>query len=182
MAGNKEIFQKAMNQGHSAAWDQDWEKAASCYKLALKEIPNHPQALSSLGLALFEMQNYPGSLDCYLKASQISPDDAIPQEKIARIYERMGKPNEAVSSSMQAAELHLKARSVDKAIDNWQRILTYQPDNLTVRFRLAAVYEKMGRQDDATAEYIATASILQRSGEVGRAVKALEIGAKGNAR
>src|SRR5512146_2379301 len=109
MAGNKEAFQKAMNQGHSAAWDQEWEKAAECYNAALEEFPNHPQALSSLGLALFELQDFPAALQCYQQAASLLPEDPVPQEKIARIYERMGRLNEAISASLQAAEMQLKA-------------------------------------------------------------------------
>ncbi len=174
MAGNKEAFQKAMNQGHSAAWDQEWEKAADFYSAALEEFPDHAQALSSLGLALFEMQDYPSALQCYKRAASLSPDDPVGQEKIARIYERMGKLNDAISTSLQAAELHLKARAVDKAIDNWVRVLSLTPENIAVRSKLAAVYEKLGRKDDAATEYIATASIFQHSGDLTRALKVIE--------
>lgn len=174
MAGNKEAFQKAMNQGHSAAWDQEWEKASEFYGAALEEFPDHAQALSSLGLALFELQDYPSALQCYKRAATISPDDPVGQEKIARIYERMGKLNDAIGASLLAAELHLKARSVDKAIDNWVRVLSLTPENITVRSKLAAVYEKLGRKDEAATEYIAAASIFQHSGDLTRALKLIE--------
>ncbi len=163
-----------MNQGHSAAWDQEWEQAADCYNTALEEFPNHPQALSSLGLALFELQDFPAALQCYQRAASIAPEDPVPQEKIARIYERMGKLNDAISASLQAAEMHLKARSADKAIDNWIRVLSIQPENVNVRTRLAAVYERIGRKDDAVTEYISSASIYQRSGDIPRATKLVE--------
>lgn len=178
MAGNKEAFQKAMNQGHSAAWDQDWEKAEKYYSAALDEQPENPQALSSLGLALFELQDFPASLQCYQKAAAVSPEDPIPHEKIARIYERMGRLNDAVTTSLHAAEMHLKARSADKAIDNWIRVLSLQPENTAVRTRLAAVYERMGRKDMACNEYIALASIYQRKGDLTRAFKLVEYAAK----
>jgi tetratricopeptide (TPR) repeat protein len=174
MAGTKDAFQKAMNQGHSAAWDQDWEQAEKFYNTALELQPDNAQALSSLGLALFELQDFPASLQCYQKAAAQSPEDPIPQEKIARIYERMGRLNDAVSSSQHAAELHLKARSADKAIDNWTRVLSLQPENTTVRTRLAAVYERMGRKDMACNEYIALASLYQRKGDLTRAYKLVE--------
>ena len=174
MAGNKEAFQKSMNQGHSAAWDQDWQQAANCYNHALEQFPDHPMALSSLGLAFFEMQDYETSLKCYLKATRIAPDDPVPHEKIARIYERMGRLDEAVKASLQAAEMHLKARSSDKAIDNWTRVLSIQPENINVRSRLAAVYERLGRKEEAVAEYIAAASIFQHAGDLTRAIKTAE--------
>jgi hypothetical protein len=30
-----------MNQGHSAAWDQEWDEAASLYRSAVNEFPNN---------------------------------------------------------------------------------------------------------------------------------------------
>lgn len=174
MAGNKEAFQKAMNLGHSAAWDQEWRQAANYYSTALDEFPDHALALSSLGLALYEMQDYETALNCYQKAALISPEDPVPHEKIARIHERMGRLDDAVRASMQAAEMHLKARSADKAIDNWNRVLNLQPENLNVRTRLANVYERLGRKEEAINEYISTASILQHNGDLTRALKVTE--------
>jgi len=174
MAGNKDAFQKAMNQGHSAAWDQDWEKAAGFYTTALEEFPNNAQALSSLGLALFEMQDFVAALGFYQKAAALAPQDPVPQEKIARLYERMGRLNDAITASLQAAEMHLKVRSADKAIDNWTRVLSLQPENLPVRMKLAAVYEKLGKREQAVAQYISVASLHQRAGDLTRAQKMIE--------
>ena len=163
-----------MNQGHSAAWDQDWDKAADYYSAALEQFPNNAQALTSLGLALFELKDYPSSLQYYQQAAKLSPEDPIPHEKIARIYERLGQLNEAVAASLKAAEMHLKARSVDKAIDNWNHVVSLQPENISVRSRLAAVYEKIGRREEAVAEYISVASIFQRNGDLTNAIKVVE--------
>ena len=51
MSGDQQVFQNAMNQGHSAAWDQDWEKASSYYHIAIDEFPDKYIALTSLALA-----------------------------------------------------------------------------------------------------------------------------------
>lgn len=174
MSGNKEAYQKAMNQGHSHAWDQEWELAAECYRAALAEYPNQPQALTSLGLALFELKDYPAALQYYQKAAAIAQDDPVPQEKIARIYEHMGRLNDAINASLMAAEMHLKARAVEKAIDNWLRVLNLQPNNIALRTKLAAVYERLGRKDEAVQEYISVASLYQRGGDLTRATKVVE--------
>lgn len=174
MAGSKEVFHQMMNQGHSAAWDQDWDEAAGYYRAALAEFPNDPQALTSLGLALFEMKNYPAAKECYQLAAAITPNDPIPQEKIARICERTGQLSDSVHASLHAADLHLQARAVEKAIDNWLRVLSLQPDHLSVRTKLAAVYERLGRKEDAVGELIAVASLMQHAGQPGQAVKIME--------
>lgn len=78
MSGNQELFQKLMNNGHSAVWDQDWQRAAEYYRHAVEEIPNHPLALSSLGLALMELNDLAGALECYQRAARAAPSDRSP--------------------------------------------------------------------------------------------------------
>src|SRR5512142_275981 len=115
MPGNQETFQKCMNLGHTAAWDQQWDRASTYYRQALEEMPDHPVALASLGLALFEMQDFDAALQVYKRAATVSPSDPVPFEKVARIYEQKGKINEALQAYRQAADLHLRARDIDKA-------------------------------------------------------------------
>ena len=167
-----------MNQGHSAAWDQDWEKAAGFYQQAVAEFPDHPLALSSLGLAFFEQQDYERSLECYQRAAHVAPADPVPQEKVARIYERMGRLKEATEASLQAAELHLRARDAERALDNWKHVLSLYPEHLSTRQRMAAVYERLGRVEESVHEYVAVASILQHNGDLTRAMKSVEYAAR----
>jgi len=174
MNGRQELFQKAMNQGHSAAWDQQWDRAASFYRQALEEKPNHPQALINLGLALFQLQEFDESLQCYKRAAQISPEDPIPLENIAILYERMGELDLSSRASLQAAELYIKNRDITKALENWQRVLRDDPENLQAHSRLALVYERTGKNQQAVSSYLAVASLLQRRGETGKAQQVLQ--------
>src|SRR3989304_10595762 len=73
MPGREDIFQKSMNEGHSAAWDQEWGKAAAAYRKALQEMPDNPKALNSLGLALFQQGDYDEALLIYKRVAQVSP-------------------------------------------------------------------------------------------------------------
>jgi tetratricopeptide (TPR) repeat protein len=169
-----DIFQQAMNQGHSAAWDQLWDRAAGFYRQALDEFPDNPQALTSLGLALIELQDYDQALRCYQKAEKGLPDDPLPLEKIAQLCERMGKLDVAAQASLRAAELYLKNHDVNKAIENWERVTRLDPENLMAHSRLAMVYERLGEKSKAVAEYMVIASIFQSSGSLERARQAVE--------
>jgi tetratricopeptide (TPR) repeat protein len=171
MAGRQDIFQQAMNQGHSAAWDQQWEKAAGFYRQALEEFPNHPQALTSLGLALIELQNFEQALQCYFQAGKALPDDPVPMEKIAQLYERLGSLDQASQAALRAAELHLKHREVNKAIENWERVTRLNPENLQAHSRLALVFERINEKEKAVSEYLAVASLLQEAGDLGKAAQ-----------
>jgi tetratricopeptide (TPR) repeat protein len=164
MPGREDVYQKAMNDGHSAAWDQDWDKAAVAYRRALQEFPDQPKALNSLGLALYQLNNIEESLQIYTNVAKLSPDDPVPMEKVAQLSERTGDLKTAIDAALRAADLFLQQRDTEKAIENWVRVTSLHPENPIAHSRLAQVHEKLGHTQQAVVEFLALASILQRAG------------------
>lgn len=173
MTGREDVYQQAMNQGHSAAWDQLWERAAGFYRQALEEMPDSPLALTSLGLALFELQEYEEALRSYQKAAKLSPSDPLPIEKIAQIYERLGNIEPAQAAALRSAELYLRNREVNKALENWVRVTRLNPKNMQAHSRLALVYERLGRKLESVTEYLAIASLYQHAKDHEKALRAV---------
>jgi tetratricopeptide (TPR) repeat protein len=173
MAGNEGLFQKAMNQGHSAAWDGQWDQASFFYRQALEQYPDNPVALTNLGLALLELQQFEEALNCYRRAAVITPEDPLPVEKVAQISERLGNLMDATRNGLLAADLYIKTREVDKAIENWVRVTRFNPDHLTAHSRLAMIYERLGRKADAVSEYLAVAALVQSAGDSVKASQAV---------
>lgn len=173
MTGNQELFQKTMNLGHSAAWDRQWDQATSFYRSALEEFPDNPKALTSLGLALCEQQQYEEALISYRRAAVVNSGDPLPVEKVSLICEELGKHNDATRAALQAADLYIKNREVDKALENWVRVTRFNPEHLTAHSRLAMTYERLGRKADAVTEYLAVASLVQRAGDPIKAAQAV---------
>ncbi len=178
MADQKDTFQQAMNNGHSAAWDQNWERAAAYYRAALAESPENPQALTSLGLALVELQQFEEALYCYQKAAKALPDDPLPMEKIAQLCERMGNLELAAQAALRAAELYFQKKDALKAIENWERVTRLDPENVQAHSRLALVFDRMGEKSRAVNEYLASAAALQASGNAEKARQAIEMALK----
>lgn len=175
---NQEVFLQSMRHGHSAAWDQHWDQAARYYRLALGEVPEDYLALNSLGLALMEQAQYDEALQVYRKAAKRSPEDPAPQENMAKIYEAQGRLEEAVLLSFQAADLYLKARNADRAVQNLQRVSVYRPQNMRAHTQLAVIYERIGRLPSAVKEYLSAASITQHNGDAQTARQMVEYALK----
>ena len=160
MPGREDIFQKAMNEGHSAAWDREWDKACAAYRYALEEFPDHPKALSSLGLALYQLGKVEEALPIYMSVARISPDDPVPMEKVALLSERLGDLKTAIDAALRAGDLFLKQRDTEKALENWVRITTINPEHAIAHSRLAQVHERLGHIQQAVVEYLAVALSL----------------------
>ncbi len=173
MTGRNEAFLQAMNKGHSAAWDQDWERAADFYRQALEEDPDNPQAFINLGLALFELQEYEESLRCYLKVIKATPEDPVPIEKVAQLYQRLGNLDRAQQVGLHAAELYLKKKEVNKSIENWTRVLRINPENIQAHARLAVISEHLGDKQRAVYEYLMLASLYQHADDLEKATRAV---------
>jgi Flp pilus assembly protein TadD len=144
MPAREDIFQKAMNEGHSAAWDQEWGKAVTAYRHALQEMPDNPKALNSLGLALYSLGNVEEAFQIYMRVAKITPDDPVPMEKVAQLSERLGDLKTAMDAAIRAGDLFLKQRDTEKAVENWVRVTNINPENAIAHSRLAQVHEKLG--------------------------------------
>ncbi len=173
MSGDQHAFQYAMNQGHSSAWDQDWNKASTFYRMALAEFPENYNALTSLALALFELNKYTEALDYYQRAALVSPNDPMPMQRAAEILERMGDQDRAIKAYMDVADLYARNKEVEKAILSWTHVLAVNPGYMAAHTRLAVVYERMGNTTQAMVEYISIASLLQGQGNTPKAIQTM---------
>src|SRR3990170_2937453 len=173
MTGRQDLFDESMQLGHSAAWDLKWDRAIGYYRKALAEFPEEPRALTSLGLALLETNQLPDALAVYRQAAKITPDDPVPIERCAEIFERLGQVKEAIEHREAAGELYVRRKDAEKALECWSHVGRLAPENLATRSRLALTHERMGRRREAVHEYLAVASILQRSGKPETGIEAV---------
>ncbi|MCC7361747.1 MAG: tetratricopeptide repeat protein [Anaerolineales bacterium] len=169
----RDAFDQAMRLGHSAAWDQLWDSAIHHYRAALKEFPDEPTALSSLGYALLQADRLEEALGQYQRAAALSPGDPVAPEKCGEIFERQGRLNDAAQTYLAVAEIHLKRRDVKKATENWTRVVRLTPDNLAAHSRLALAFERTSQPKLAAREYIEVGRIFQRARDTEKATAAV---------
>jgi tetratricopeptide (TPR) repeat protein len=174
MTDQMQELQNLISKGNSAAWDQKWNDAATYYQQALEIDPENFKALTNIGLAYFEMHEYHEALKSYSKAIELNTEDPAPYEKMFLIYEALAQPNEAVKSALHAAESHLKNEDIQKAIENWKRVVGIDLHNIKAHARLGMVYERLGKKKLAVSEYINTAGLLQLSGNTEKASESID--------
>ena len=174
MDDQEKTYQEAMSLGHSAAWDQKWEEAVNYYRRAVQVVPGRVQGINNLGLAYFQLNKFTEAEACYKQAAKLSKDDPLPVERLAQIYERTGRIKLAADFSMASADLYLKIKDADKAIENWARVTRMIPEHLKAHSRLAIVHERLGHTKQAVREYISVAALLQDVGQVSEAIQTVE--------
>lgn len=174
MSSDQSSIQTKLNEGHAALWEHDWDSAVQAYNKALAAAPDNDSALAGKGLALFHQKRYTDSLRIFQELTRKNPNDPMPMERIARIYEREGLLTEAAHSFYQAGELQLKNRDVDRALSDYRTVLRFDPENQNVRARLGMVFSKLGKKQEAVAEFIDLAAIVQQSGDPSKAMQILE--------
>lgn len=167
-------FQQAMKEAAAAAWEQDWSRAVDAYTAAVRTNPADVQALAGLALALMETGHNPEALQVYERVSKLAPNDPLPHEKVAQLYERMGRRQDAAQKYLAVGELYFARRDMDRAVPNWSQAASLNMDLAQAHSRLATYLESNDKtHDQAVYAYLNLARNLQQIGQATRAEQAL---------
>src|SRR5579859_7290750 len=94
--------------------------------------------------------------------------------KLAELYTQQGLFNDARAQYLQVAEEFLKSNELDNAVRIFQKILEMDPENTTMRIRLAEVYVRLGKKDDAWQIFSTAAETLRAKGSLSGAEEVLQ--------
>ncbi len=94
--------------------------------------------------------------------------------KLAELYSQQGLFNDARAQYLQVAEEFLKAGELENAVRIFQKILEMDPENSTMRVRLAEVYIRLGKKNEAWQIFSSAAESLRAKGSLGGAEEILQ--------
>ena len=167
----EQSFQAAMDAGHTAAWNLDWDQAARAYARAVTLKPKDYWALVNLGLALFSLGQLRAAAEVYRRAAEVAPHEPAPWEKLAQILERLGNEKAAVETAMAAADRYARSEQLDKAIAMWEHAARLAPSYLEPHYYAALAYQKLGRTYEAVPHFLYAIALLQRVGRQSEAMR-----------
>src|ERR1022692_276341 len=109
----------------------------------------------------------------YKKISKLKPSlESV--LKLAELYTQQGLFNDARAQYLQVAEEFLKAGELENAVRIFQKILEMDPENTNMRVRLAEVYVRLGKKNDAWQIFSAAAETLRSKGSLPAAEEVLQ--------
>src|SRR5499427_349134 len=94
--------------------------------------------------------------------------------KLAELYTQQGLFNDARAQYLQVAEEFLKAGELDNAVRIFQKILEMDPENSQMRVKLAEVYVRLGKKQDAWQIFSAAAESMRSKGSLSAAEEVLQ--------
>jgi tetratricopeptide (TPR) repeat protein len=170
LAGDRKVYEKAVQAGLNFAWEGQWQKAIVAYQQALAEMPDDPVVHNHLGLAYIELKELELALDAYGQAHRLAPGDPAPLIRSIEIHERLGQLQSAADACYSVAQIHRRQRAWTQAIQFLQRATQLYPDHFPSRVAMAEIYTELDQPQRASKEQVGLARVLQRQGEIEKAL------------
>jgi tetratricopeptide (TPR) repeat protein len=135
------------------------EKATECFKTV-------GDAYASQGFTV-------KAIAMYKKISKLKPSlESL--LKLAELYTQQGLFNDARAQYLQVADEFLKAGELENAVRIFQKILEMDPENSSMRVRLAEVYIRLGKKTEAWQIFTAAAESMRAKGSLQAAEEVLQ--------
>jgi tetratricopeptide (TPR) repeat protein len=163
--------------------------AISEYQKLIREDPTDLPLVNTLGDLYVRIGNIPEAIKCftrlaesydnggfvvraiamYKKVSKIDPGQVQALHRLADLYLRQGLISDSRTHYLQVAEGLLKKNENENAASIFRKIVEVDPENPLVETRLAEVYLKLGKKNDAVQAFHAAAQKYRKKGSLDEA-------------
>ena len=135
------------------------DKAAECFKSVGDAYAS--QGFTVKAIAMYKkLSKLKASMECVLR--------------LAELYTQQGLFNDARAQYLLVAEDFLKSGQLDQAVRIFQKTLEMDPDNVPMRTKLAEVYLRLGKKEEAWKILTAAAESLRAKGQLAAADEILQ--------
>ncbi len=186
--------QKVLASAEKAVQQGKLQNAISEYEKVIKEDPKDLTVLNTVGdlyarLGQNDKATYyfrrvgdiyategftVKAIAVYKKVAKLTPDSSECLSKLAELYTQQGLYNDARQQYVQVAEHSMKSGDLDQAARIFQKILELDPENTAMQSRLADLFTKLGRKDEARNIFLTAAQALHQKGALDAADEALK--------
>jgi pilus assembly protein FimV len=185
--------QKALSAAEKFVQQGKLQNAISEYEKVLKADPKDLTVMNTVGDLYSRLGEQDKAADCFKSvgdayASQGFTVKAIAMYKklsklkasmecvlrLAELYTQQGLFNDARAQYLQVAEDFLKSGQLDQAVRIFQKTLEMDPDNVPMRTKLAEVYVRLGKKEEAWKILTAAAETLRGKGQLAAADEILQ--------
>jgi Flp pilus assembly protein TadD len=144
------------------------DRAKDSYDRAIKNNPEDAQTLNNLGFSLYQNGNYRAAVDKLKRAARLAPTDERILNNLALAQIRLGKSDDAyknfaraggeLTGRLNTAAMLERLGRDEEAIKHYEAARHAQPNSTVALRRLADLYRRTGRFNDAQAAQTALSS------------------------
>jgi pilus assembly protein FimV len=109
----------------------------------------------------------------FKKITKLTQSDIECVQRLAELYTQQGLYNDARAQYMLVADSHVRGGRMEDATKVFQKMLELDPENATVQAKLAELYVKVGKKEEARNIYLTAAQSLYLRGSFDSADEAL---------
>ena len=113
------------------------------------------------------------SIAMYKKLTKLAPNSVEGLQKLADLYTQQGLYNDARQQYVALADYRMKSNDLDGAARVFQKMLELDPENAAMQSKLADLYIRMGKKEDAKEIYFRAAESLYQRAAMDAADEAL---------
>jgi pilus assembly protein FimV len=114
------------------------------------------------------------SIAMYKKLTKLNPGNISVVQRLAELYTQQGLYNDARQQYLQLADASVKANDLPGASKVFQKMLEIDPENVSLQSKLADLYLKMGKKQEARDIFLKAAQGLFDRGSVEQACQSLD--------
>jgi tetratricopeptide (TPR) repeat protein len=111
------------------------------------------------------------ALDACHEVVRINMDYLPIHLRMGEIYERQGRPEEALAKYQLLIDTYRVRGEAEQAIDVYYRFIELSPDTINARTRLAEILKQAGRVDEATEQLLQVAGTYFRLGQTNKSLE-----------
>src|SRR5919205_1950797 len=109
----------------------------------------------------------------YQKILEVDPDDVRVLQKLAELYQKMTRKEEAADCFEKVAKTYAAQGFYLKAVALYKQVLKVV-ERIEVNVKLAELYQQLGLVGDATKEWQTVASFYEKGGDVKQSLDVLK--------
>jgi tetratricopeptide (TPR) repeat protein len=109
----------------------------------------------------------------YKKLTKLAPSNTDAVLRLAELYTQQGLYNDARAQYVQVADAYMKSGDLAAAAAMFQKMLELDPENSSMQSKLADLYVKLGKKDEARNIFFNAAQALYGKGALDGADEAL---------
>lgn len=118
-----------------------------------------------------EQRLYASALDACMEVIRLNPDFLPIHLRMGEIYEREGRPDEALTKYQLLIDTYMVRDEPRQAIDVYYRLIELSPDTINARSRLAELLKNDGQAEPAAQQIVTVAATYFRMGQTNKAME-----------